>query len=329
MKSSSVLLLSIILSAALAAQGTGRKSKVIDLRTIGYPSYPCSSMGYYLYHTRHIEFLDSERLLINFPVDTSGCKKSWEYRTIPDLKRRSVVIDTSANVLHSFDWKTGENMQAGPDGHILWTKGKEIRVLDSAFSLVQTVSPVFETPGQCIEDPSHASSSMGITLAPSRHGFAVQFVSPLCRDYSIVYFEGIEAKQTLSARKCNLPTVTDTGFDCSQDSYATTSEHLKQELPALKWIDAGWPSGWGAPIRSYSTSAAAHRTLFFRRGALITITDSDGGLFKYFRIVIVDMSSKREVFRKQYGYSTEVAISPDGRLLAILENTRLTLRLLP
>ncbi len=68
--------------------------------------------------------------------------------------------------------------------------------------------------------------------------------------------------------------------------------------------------------------------MFFSHGARFPITDSSG-LGYYLRVAVVDIGSKRIVFRKQYPIDSDVAISPDGRVLAVRRKTNLTLIDLP
>jgi hypothetical protein len=200
----------------LQGQSSQASHQEIDLPKIGYPAN-CDYMfqDKDAYAKRHVEFLDAEHLLISFPLRTSPCDKNNQP---PAEKYRSVVIDTSGHPQHSLDWSRGENLQAGPDGHILMTSGWEIRVLDSDFSILQGFEWV---SGQ---DRKRIPVWMGrLITAPSRHGFVIADGYAPTRT---AYFEGSPVRQTLAADSCWPAAVTDGGFACVEASKEQLDIHL-------------------------------------------------------------------------------------------------------
>jgi hypothetical protein len=102
-------------------------------------------------------------------------------------------------------------VQAGPDGHILLSTGREIRILDSEFSVVQTIASVNEDDSTW-KLTRHWTGA--IIVAPSRHGFLIHESYP---PYRVGYFEGDPAKQVLVADSCpGGIAVADGGFACGR-----------------------------------------------------------------------------------------------------------------
>jgi hypothetical protein len=109
--------------------------------------------------------LDAERLLISFPLRALPCDKNNQP---PAEKYRSVVIDIAGRPLRSFDWLPGENVQIGPDGHILMISAWDIRILDSDFSILQPFEWISGQDRKWIPDGRGS-----LITAPSRHGFVI------------------------------------------------------------------------------------------------------------------------------------------------------------
>lgn len=334
---------------------------MIDLSQLGYPQPPCDYMfqDKDAYAKRHIEFLDSERLLVSFPLHSETCGKSNP--SLPQ-KFRSVIVTTSGDALNSFEWSLGENIQAGPDDHILLTAGKEIDILDATFTVLQSIQWVRD--GDTVWNLAHLWLG-SLILAPSRHGFLVHDGYP---QYRVGYFDGNPDRQILTADSCLQVAVTDGGFACGQITAGSLRFEIRvgtnewnldspvvqharslllptpetllvvddkfqlyelgpsagtEKLADLKWLAPGWNSGF----RYELSSAAAGRVLFFSHGARFAITDTNG-FGKYLRVAIFDIASKAIIFQRQYAIDSDVAISPDGRLLAVREKDRLSLNLL-
>jgi hypothetical protein len=350
-----VLLLAF--TAGLQCQSSEVSSSEIDLQKIGYPA-GCDYLfqDKDAYAKRHVEFLDADHLLVSFPLRSSPCNGNNQP---PAEKYRSVIIDTAGRPLHSYDWSSGEDVQAGPDGHILMTSGWEIRILDSDFSVLQRVEWV---SGQ---DRKRVPGWRGsLTVAPSRHGFVIADGYPQTRT---AYFEGTPARQTAAVDSCWPAAVTDGGFGCVEASKEQLDIHLSdsernihndllgkagtailpdpqtvlwltqkrqlyvfaasgkaKKIADLHWLAPGGNSGFRWDL----ASGAARRILFFSHGARFPITDTSG-FGSYLRVAVVGVPSGTIVFRAQYPIDSDVAISPDGRLLAVRTKTRLVLTGLP
>jgi hypothetical protein len=317
----------MILGLTLAAQEPNSVQRVIDLKAIGYPQPPCDYMFQVdSYRKNHLEFLNSERLLVSFPADTSNCDKKDGYSGRNASKYRSVVMDLSGRILHAFDWNLGDDVQAGPDGHILMVTGTEIRVLETDFSVLQTIPDIPRGPVRS-----------SLQLSPSRHGFAKKFGYP---EYRVIYFEGSPLEKTQDADDCRLVTIVDGGFFCRNPEQlqeaiphvtlkAATVPTLDQradecwsgKILRKRWLLPPWPTWLSREANDVSTSG---RVMCFTTGTLFPISDTSG--FGYFlRVAILDVVEKQVVFRKQYNIDSDVALSPDGHWFAVREQTRLTL----
>ena len=352
-------ILLLALTPGMQSQSPQPSPREIDLEKIGYPAR-CDYLfqDKDAYEKRHVEFLDSERLLISFPLHTSACDKNNQP---PAEKYRSVIIDTAGRLLHSFDWLPGENVQAGPDGHLLMSSGREIRILDSDFSILQRIA--WEDP----ERKQMQQNAWRLIIAPSRHGFAVEDRYP---PFPIAYFEGNPATQTVASDSCWPAAVTDGGFACADNGkeqldihlsngernlhdrllrttgaavlpdpqtvllltdkrrlYLLTPSGAEKKIAELRWLVPGLNSG-NSGFRWDLASGPAQRVLFYSHGVRVPITDTSGVGY-YLRVAVVDVASKAIVFRAQYPIDSDVAISPDGHLLAVRTNARLTLRSLP
>jgi len=311
----------------MAAQEPNSVQRAIDLRAIGYPQPPCDFMFQVdSYGKNHVEFVDSERLLVSFPADTSNCDKKQGYTGRNPSQYRSVVMDLSGRVLHSLDWNLGDDVQAGPDGHILMVTEAEIRILGMDFSLLQT-----------IPDIPRGRVHTSLALSPSRHGFAKKFGYP---DYRVIYFEGSPAVKTEEADDCRLVTIVDGGFLCrNPERLLEVIPHLSLNGAAAPALHQGSDECWSDKIvrkrwllpprpawssREGSSVSASDRVMCFTTGTLFPISDTSG--FGYFlRVAILDVLEKQVVFRKQYDIGSDVALSPDGHWFAVREQTRLTL----
>jgi hypothetical protein len=91
----------------------------------------------------------------------------------------------------------------------------------------------------------------------------------------------------------------------------------------LHWLAPGWNSGF-----RWDLASGRARVLFFSHGARFPITDT-GGFGYYLRVAVVDLASGTIVLRAQYPINSDVAISPDGHLLAVRTKARLTLTGMP
>src|SRR5271169_678803 len=112
----------VVLAFALgsSAQQPVPDSHIIDLKNLGYPLGACK------FPNVQIEFLDSVRLLVSFPLHSSSCNGAGPFQT---QERRAAVLDAGGKVLHSLDLQPGQFVQAGPNGHILLPAEKGLSIL--------------------------------------------------------------------------------------------------------------------------------------------------------------------------------------------------------
>jgi hypothetical protein len=349
----------LVLVSALvtSAQQTTPAQVAVDLKEIGYPQEACKYEG-----KTQIEFLDSTRLLLSFPFHSSPCDGQPQF----SQKWRAAVVDASGKTLRTLDLEPGEIVRAGPAGHILSLTEKELRILDSDFTVVQTLSwPKEADPAQI---PHGAwAATISIELAPSRQGFVIRGTYP---KYGVAYFEGNPAKQTSELDSCSPDfVVTDGGFACREASSSLrlvvhpmndewrledslfqksewvalparnrvlllTNKFQLYRLPrpgnAEKAADLHWLApGLGYPRTSYAlTSGDTHRILVSSWGARLPLSDSSGVGY-WNRVVVLDYSSGQILFQKQYHVKPDFAISPDGHLLAVREKNHLSVIELP
>jgi hypothetical protein len=333
----------------------------IDLRLVGYPEPPCDYLfqDSDAYEKRHIEFLDSEHLLVSFPFPQARpCPADLQ------LSRetfRSVVLDLSGNEMSSFDWNRAEifNVQAGPDGHILAVTAAGIRVMDKNFR------PVQEIPLPSDAFPrAFMPMAIAIELPPSRHGFTVIFgrgFSAVSKGYS-VYFggetpvkeefqentnevavgDGILAPLTRGNERRTL-SINQKSYACAKARWIVipTTESpicLTSNFQLVEMREGGNQSvianlrslapGRNSGFRYELTDANSGRLLLDSHGARFAITDSSG--FGYYRLVaIYDLRLRKQVYRAQFPISSDVAVSPNGNLLAVREKAQLKIHRIP
>ena len=85
----------VVLASGSSAQQCTPESHIIDLKNIGYPQDICKwAKGI------QIEFLDSVRLLVSFPLHPSPCNLPNALMT---EERRAAVVDVSGKILRSLD----------------------------------------------------------------------------------------------------------------------------------------------------------------------------------------------------------------------------------
>lgn len=332
----------------------GAPTKTLDLHSFGYPEPPCDYMfqDSDAYAKRHIEFLDSEHLLVSFPLlQASVCHN----QPLSNQDFRSVLLDLSGHQVSSFDWKRTEvfNVQAGPDGDILAITPTGIRVMDKSFRSVQEIflsTDVFPS--------SFMAGGLTVELAPSRKGFAAIFgreISAVAKPYATYFADPIPVRQEFEANTSNV--AIGDGILASiilQDRTATLSIGQK----SFSCVNAAWivvpiplhpvcltdnfrlvelreggdqtliadvhslAPGRNSGFRYELTDASAGRLLLDSHGTRFAISDSWG--FGYYRLVgIYDLRTKRQVFRAQFPIDSDVAISPSGTLLAVRDRTRL------
>lgn len=335
---------------------------VIDMRAAGYPSPPCdylfqSGNGY---PDGHVEFLDPNHLIVKFPVRTGGgCRSAGDPWPV-DF--RSIIMDTSGKIVTTQDWSRPNvfNVQAGPDGNILEIIPGGIRILDQSFHLLQgIVLPENDFPKVMSPSP------LSVQLSPSRHGFTVtypEFIGRGFNGFSAYYADPMPMRQSITQNTdfvivgddILIPASGDRGFaagsisvvlgsktyTCSKGFWIAvpeidapvclTSDFHLVELAAgsaqnlLADVSSMAPGFWHSGFTYQTTDSKAERLLLESFGVRFPVTDSWG--FGSYRIVSVyDLKSGQRLFNKQLPWSSDVAISPDGRLLAVREKAKINI----
>jgi hypothetical protein len=347
----------LVFASGLSAQQP-TLGQVVALEKIGYPQEVCK-----FEEKAQIEFLDSEQLLVSFPIHSSPCDGQSQ---LQPQKWRATVIEASGKILHTLDLEPGQRVRAGPEGHILLLTSKEFGILDSEFTVVQR----FSWPKDA--DPAKIphwvwSAATTIELAPSRQGFVIRGPYP---KYDVAYFAGNPVKLSSEVGSCSTDTaVTDSGFACLETNASgqlvvrQMNDDWRMESPLFRkweWFTLPAPNRvlfltnkfqlyqfirlgnaekvadlhWLAPILGYPrtryalASSVAHRILVSSWGFSFPLSDVSG-VGGYDRVVVLDYLSGQIIFRKQYSLGADVAISPDGHLLAVREKNRLSLIALP
>lgn len=332
----------------------GAPTKTIDLHSFGYPEPPCDYMfqDSDAYAKRHIEFLDSEHLLVSFPLlQASVCHN----QPLSNQDFRSVVLDLSGHQISSFDWKRTEvfNLQAGPDGDILAITPTGIRVMDKSFRSVQDIL----LPGDVFQR-SFMTMGLAVELAPSRKGFAAIFgreISAVAKPHAAYFGGQIPVREEFEANTFNVAigdgilapiilqdrtatlNIEQKSFSCVNAAWIVIPIPMRpvcltDNFRIVELREGGGQSliadvhslapGRNSGFRYELTDANVGRLLLDSHGARFAISDSRG--FGYYRLVgIYDLRIKRQVFRAQFPIDSDVAISPSGTLLAVRDRTRL------
>ena len=350
-----VLLLFLTRLASATLVGAPPTS-IIDLRGIGYPTGPCEHLFPDIRRApeSHLEFLDSQRLLISFPVVIRGTCESPGMPDNPTL--RSIVMDLSGKAVSSLEWTSPEimNVQAGPDGAILEVTPVGVRLVDQAFRMLQRIElPHDWAPKMDFPNPP------SIQLAPSRHGFAAnipEFIGRGFLGYSAYFAGPTPMRQTIAQSTDDVvvgddlvvaesglrgvvarPRVVAFGkkmYSCSNAYWfalpmkdhpvCMTSDFQLVDMAAV----AGQTNiadvrsmvpGWGS-IRHLLCSSDSPRLLLYSRGTRFPVTDA-WGFGSYFKVALVDLRHRKVMFRGSFPPTSAVAISPNGTLIAIREKT--------
>jgi hypothetical protein len=341
-------LLLVCLSASSWAADKGLRT--INLQQIGYQHVNCEVIwkGEDGYSKRRIEFLDDKHLLIHFAT-SEVCNESPYQR---EKHFHSAVIDLSGSLVATYDWQPGEDVIAGPDGNVLLVRPEAVRVVDLNFQPMQTLS--WQQQG------NSNLRLYRVLLTPSRHGFAI-----VDRNYAAL-FTGPPYKET-SSTNYSVAAVSDhgfltfSGFDpgppvlqvegvewpfpahptlgtlvVTGDSEVLGLDH-KFNLYRLDQrggeamivsLSSLAPGMWNSGFRFDQSLPGANRVLFFSHGARIAFTDSSG-ILVYFRTAVLDLRTKKLVFHYNGHLDDDVSLSPDGHLVAVREEERLSLYGLP
>ena len=118
-----------------------------------------------------------------------------------------------------------------------------------------------------------------------------------------------------------------------QKLVATNAEHNTAVLADLSWLFncttycQSYDAGTGFSVSSHGALRAA----FISNGSKFPVTDA-AGLFPFCRIVVIDLTSGKEIYRKQFITKTgqrSAQISPSGDLLAMSDGDEIELQPLP
>ena len=86
--------------------------------------------------------------------------------------------------------------------------------------------------------------------------------------------------------------------------------------------------GWNSGFRYLLSNANSQRILFYSHGRRFPVTDA-WGFGNYYKVALVELKSKKVIFQQNFPANSDVAISPDGRLIVVREQARLTLYPVP
>jgi hypothetical protein len=226
---------------------------------------------------------------------------------------RTVVIDAAGKSLHTLDWKFGETVQAGPEGHILFSTPTEIRLLNPDFTIEQTI-------------PWTREQNSYIRQTPLRDGFSIYGRS------SVTLFRGMPAHQisfavdrTYSQNGELLGEMNDLSyFKSGEQLYSRDRSGQRTDIVNLHWLDEGYREDIGA----YEFSAEpSPRLLACMYGTEHPFLLGKSGI--RLRVLAVDLTSNQILWQKKFAYDSETTISPDGHLVAVREGQRLMLYHLP
>jgi hypothetical protein len=362
-KKSGSIWAAVLLAIWLSTQGANAGPiKVINLRPLGYPSQSCDYKfhGYGLHPEQHLEFLDSEHLIVKFPIRKEGQCQTGGYSWPADF--RSAVLETSGALVSSLDWSRPSisDIQAGPDGKILEIVSGEIKTLDQDFH------PLQEVDLPAANWPKYPSPSLwSVQLAPSRHGFAAtypEFIGRGFNGFSAYFEDSSPIRQTVAldtdhiilgdgimvssagpqgviaaTRSVQLATGT---YTCAKSFWIAiplpnlpiclTSDYQLVALTSgggmklIADVRNMAPGLWNSGFRYQLTNEKAGILLLDSIGVRFPVTDSWG--FGDYRIVAAyELNTGRQVFRGQVPFDADVAISPDGNLLATLVKTKISI----
>ena len=357
MKQFSACLVLVIWSCSLCAWSQTKPLRTLNLEQLGYQHLTCEVYwwkGEDGYPKQLIEFLDNTHLVVHFatPDVCIGPAIPWQKRGL-----RSVVIDLSGHVVHTYDWEPGEDVIAGPDAHILIVRVGAVEVVDFDFQPIQTIP--YQQQG--FAGASHPDVRLfRVVMTPSRHGFAI-----VDRGYAIlltgpVYEQKVSTTDSVAA-------VTDDGFvgfsgfnpgppnlhvDGVQwvspthpqlSSFIVVGENkllgLDHKFNLYRFDPHGTeslvarlgslaPGMWNSGFHFAQALPETRRVLFASEGVRIAFTDSSG-FWTYFRTALLDLKSNEIMFRYNGHFGGDVSISPDGHTVAARHEGRLTLYSVP
>jgi hypothetical protein len=342
-----ILLLCCLTVSAWAEQ---KPIRTFDLEQIGYRSVSCEVIwqGEDDYPKRRVEFLDNEHLLVHYATSEVCKAPPFQYQ---GQGRHSAVIDVSGRLLHTYDWQVGDDVIAGPDSHVLIVRPDVVRIVDLNFQPLQSIPWQEGYPG---------GQLFRVLLTPSRHGFAI-----VGGDRAALYagspYELIRTATDLVTAVGDHGFVTLSGFDPGPPALHvdgadwTTPANPKVGIfadidgNAVLGLDRKFslyridqhgdealiarlaslaPGMWNSEFRSDMALPDAHRVLFRSHGARIAFTDA-WGTWYYFRTAVLDLNTNKLLFQYNGHFGDDVSLSPDGHLVAVRVNEKLSLYSVP
>jgi hypothetical protein len=345
----------LICASAVSVWAGDKASQTINLKQIGYQHVACEInwKGADDYPKRRIEFLDDEHLLIHF-VTSEVCNAPPSQ---VENYFHSAVIDLAGHLAHTYDWQPGDDVIAGPDGKVLVVRFDAVRVVDLNFQSVQTIPWQQQGfPGV----PHPRARLFRVLLTPSRHGFAIfdrnhaaLFTGPPYKETSSTNYSAIAVGDhgflTWSGIDPGPPVLhvegvpwltpahpalwsffvtgdgTVLGLDHKYNLYRIDQRGGEALVVGLSSLAPGM---WNSEFRFDQALPDAGRVLFLSLGARIAFTDTSGMWF-YFRTAVLDLTTNKLVFRYNGHVGDDVALSPDGHLVAVREEDGLNLYSVP
>jgi len=347
-------LLQVCLSA-VSAWAADKASQTINLKQVGYQNLACEVnwKGEDDYPKRLIEFLDDKHLLIHFATsEVCNAPPSQAEKHF-----HSTVIDLSGHLVHTYEWEPGDDVIAGPDGKVLVVRLDAVRVVDLNFQSIQTIS----WQQQDFPGVPHANVRLfRVLLTPSRHGFAivernhaVLFTGPPYKETSSTNYSaaavGDHGFLTWSGFDPGPPVLHVEGVEWPTPAHPALQPFLVRGEGQVLGLDHKFnlyridqrggealvvslsslaPGMWNSEFRCDQALPDASRVLFISHGARIAFTDTSGIWF-YFRTAVLDLRTNKLVFRYNGHFGDDVALSPDGHLVAVREEDRLSLYSVP
>jgi hypothetical protein len=313
--------------------------RTINLEQIGFQRIICEVywLGEDDYSKRHIEFLDDTHLLVHFatPEICSGSANPSEKHGL-----HSAVVDLFGHLVHTYDWQPGEDVIAGPDGHVLIVRPDAVRVVDLDFQTIQTI-PWQEEGFPGVPHPS--GRLFHVLITPSRHGFAI-----IDRNHASL-FTGLPYKETVTTTDSVVASVGDRGFVTwsgfdpgpavlhvdGVEWIAPAHPSLQTTLvvagnSAVLGLDRKYnlyridqrggqslivrlgslaPGMWNSGFHLDQALPDSNRMLVLSHGVRIAFTDSSG-IWPYFRTAVLDLGTSKLIFQYDGHFSDDVSISP-------------------
>jgi hypothetical protein len=254
-----------------------------------------------------VQFLNEDEFVLLVGPDTN-C-----YRSVESLEL--VVITKQGKILARKSWPSTYRFVALPEGRIAISGNGDITVLNDALKVVQTI-PLPPTQRSPVALQKEGSDTL---LARLPTGEATAYT-------------GAPLVQT-SHHETNQ----DDQFVCMQDSgdavvirkqqlLALSSTGDSAHLTDLVWLHdcnklcQAWSSGTTSAV-----SENCKRAVFVSSGTRFPVTD-ESGMFPFYRILVVDLETGKELYRKEFDTKTFPRItqlSPNGDLLLMGDGDRL------